>query len=1046
MAFFHYFPLFQYTLSIFEYHIVIPLIIVPSRLFSYLVLFSPCLISISASIMNTASLPPETHVVSDGTDRLVQHCINHHDKRVPMLDAAVVRQAIVDGGADVHRLFQLTPVPAEFGLTLTVTDTILHYVLLHGTVDCIAALLLSAKPIDFSTVNGKGIQALYVLHSRSDTAEVAAIVDLVVKRLQTHSEEDHHGLGQQWFADLFFSRAVVRGRLSLFWMKLKPLLPRDAAMKVSRKVALEDYKQLAEEDHCHFEFSKGVSSCPERTAKLVTLLMASSHPDVGAVAACVEEYADVFTEFPVTSDCLLSYALRECGVECVAALLKTKMVIPFSFTFSSVFYRHSVEEMQAVLQKISERVAKRKHERPYLHGFLGCAAKCGVLSDVWPSVRDDPQLSDYFHTIRKSPNQLRLWSFDWETFCSDNKNTHPFHSKSIRVCYSGSRETAALARLSCHRSPDPLLVEQCIRAGADVHFDWEGCFLTTRLILSGTISLLDNGGTIVIRKTDRDQLVRKLDSHTVVPATQKMQNGLSLKILLHRFFHEWEWIRPEELLDMEWWAHIPLSVRDRWKRKSENVVNGVVNFTGWLIQTLPEKEAVKLSRDKRWIINVLLKASMCGFLAPFWEQLKRWLPNSATTIDVNEAVSVEDFRSLPEEDRPRFLFSGGFRGAASRTEELSALLATSHSPDIHAVRAFVQAYTDVSSPFVNNSDSLLSHALRECSVNCIAALLDTPLPLPISFSFSTLCERHCESEVKEVLELVVERLGKCPNERQLTSGLLRRAAECGVLTHVWPILSQLPSIQNRLPEGKPVTMVLSHVWEYDWVRLQATYPQYHQHFFTLSTQCIPYPHTPSTAALARLSCSHRPDPSLVEEYLCDGATLNVVWSGIPLLSRLIDSGSVEAVAAALRCEEPIDFTLGNPDPKEEVTRGSMSVLHHLCDLKENAVVAAMLDLVVHRLQCYPEDVCDLDMRDAKGLTLLDRAALKNRLALFWSRLQDLPYYTDTTSGIRITTKVSRRDAELLGKDLACFSIPETENEVAKNTNDYRNWDQEDEEC
>lgn len=395
-------------------------------------------------------------------------------------------------------------------------------------------------------------------------------------------------------------------------------------------------------------------------------------------------------------------------------------------------------------------------------------------------------------------------------------------------------------------------------------------------------------------------------------------------------------------------------------------------------------------------------------LSIFWRKFKHFLP-SDVPIKVTRRVPLEDFKRLPVKDRDRFKFTKGVEPCADATEELISLFIGSdnnnNNPDVGAVTGCVQAYANVCAVIPGTTWSVLHMALRECSVECVAALLVTPLPLPcVCDRFQTLCERHDVEEIKEVLQLVLARLRRCPNETTNFKGFLRHAGMFGVLSDVWPIIRDFHPLRGKLD--------LFGVWADDWERLGGLKQQ---HFILRAREPTAdiYTGDRNTAALARLSCSRSPDPLLVEHYVRRGASVNMIWYRKGILSNLCKSGSVAALAAALQTKETIDFRI----------RGSIdksTILHDLCAVNDKGIVAAMLDLVVRRLQTHPEDLYDFSLTDRCGVDFLSQAAFYGCLAMCWSKVKDFPYYADNLERIPLRNFLIKEDLELLGDEINFF--------------------------
>lgn len=251
--------------------------------------------------------------------------------------------------------------------------------------------------------------------------------------------------------------------------------------------------------------------------------------------------------------------------------------------------------------------------------------------------------------------------------------------------------------------------------------------------------------------------------------------------------------------------------------------------------------------------------------------------------------------------------------------------------------------------------------------------------------------------------------------------LIRRAGECGVLSELWPLLRDLMQLENKIQKPRKRTFTLSTIWLFDWENLCKLQQQ--QQHFVFDNEPIKYPHNSRTAALLRLACSSAPDQNLVKFNIHYGASVNVVSSNKHILVSLAHSGGLQALQAALRTSEPIDFTAEHTIQHKNFGVESVektNVLHGLFVIKDEAVAAAVLDMVVERLQTHPEDRYDFSSVSAPLTRLADVIVSGRRLAVFcWSRVKDFPYYADTIRRIPIQV-LSWKDMELLGDEIEHF--------------------------
>eukprot|EP00796_Vickermania_ingenoplastis_P001719 gene1719-1067_t len=163
----------------------------------------------------------------------------------------------------------------------------------------------------------------------------------------------------------------------------------------------------------------------------------------------------------------------------------------------------------------------------------------------------------------------------------------------------------------------------------------------------------------------------------------------------------------------------------------------------------------------------------------------------------------------------------------------------------------------------------------------------------------------------------------------------------------------------------------------------------------------------STKLLAALSVSPSPskeDASLAEEYVQAGAD---VWymdekKGVPLLFGFINKGRVECVEACLKTPRPLDWS--------RAYSYGWTALHYICDAPRLKVAAALLRMVVRRLEeRVGTDRVDWQRRDTDGLDFLSMAARRGRLHLFWPLIEHLSPFADSGT-MELRVPVDPRDA------------------------------------
>lgn len=139
---------------------------------------------------------------------------------------------------------------------------------------------------------------------------------------------------------------------------------------------------------------------------------------------------------------------------------------------------------------------------------------------------------------------------------------------------------------------------------------------------------------------------------------------------------------------------------------------------------------------------------------------------------------------------------------------------------------------------------------------------------------------------------------------------------------------------------------------------------------------------------------------------------------MPILHTFIEAGNVGAVKACLSTSKRVDFTLTDK-------RCRKTPLHCLCQLSlSDEKTAAMLQLVVERLEKHPDDRIQWVQEDDEGSEFLSCAARNQQLSLVWSIVRDVPFFAEQTEPLTLL-RVWEWDWNALGRDeQVCFSLPE----------------------
>eukprot|EP00796_Vickermania_ingenoplastis_P012131 gene12131-8352_t len=134
-----------------------------------------------------------------------------------------------------------------------------------------------------------------------------------------------------------------------------------------------------------------------------------------------------------------------------------------------------------------------------------------------------------------------------------------------------------------------------------------------------------------------------------------------------------------------------------------------------------------------------------------------------------------------------------------------------------------------------------------------------------------------------------------------------------------------------------------------------------------------------------------PDAAAIERLLAAGAKLCYVAGGASTLHLLLQHAGMEALQAALRTPEKLDFSVWNEQ--------GATPLHVLLEARAPPLdVLPLLEQLVGRLRLHREDVLDLGAAAGDGLTVLGCAAKRGLLAATWSALKLTPQVEEQVVG------------------------------------------------
>lgn len=149
-----------------------------------------------------------------------------------------------------------------------------------------------------------------------------------------------------------------------------------------------------------------------------------------------------------------------------------------------------------------------------------------------------------------------------------------------------------------------------------------------------------------------------------------------------------------------------------------------------------------------------------------------------------------------------------------------------------------------------------------------------------------------------------------------------------------------------------------------------------------------------------------PDPEFVELCIRNGAKLCYWYPRLraTVLHLLLQDASATCVAAALKTDNPVDFTA-----LCGCSSRLLSPLHLVAARPEKEEATEILRLIIDRSQSHPNDKIDFSQKTWNGLDLLSLSALHRRLSLFWPHLKHLPLFSPDKAPFRITVHVCWRD-------------------------------------
>lgn len=170
----------------------------------------------------------------------------------------------------------------------------------------------------------------------------------------------------------------------------------------------------------------------------------------------------------------------------------------------------------------------------------------------------------------------------------------------------------------------------------------------------------------------------------------------------------------------------------------------------------------------------------------------------------------------------------------------------------------------------------------------------------------------------------------------------------------------------------------------------------------------------------------KPDITVLARYVEEG--VNIFGTGLilfeSLFHTLISESNVEAVKACLKTQRPIDFTVTGSKNR--------TALHYLCEVYSDAAAKEMMESIIERIETHPKDFADWSLTDQNGKDFISLAAEKQKLALMWPLVREIPFFGDKINPITLHTAWRWDFEQLDPEDKLSFSVEEFE-EASKPT-------------
>lgn len=384
----------------------------------------------------------EKKAAGKATEILIQLCCDRsNEKEEQPSDVEVVRRCVKDG-ADVCQI-----VPRR-------GKSIIQYFLLHRKTNCVSACLETSARIDFTVTDGEeGNSVLQAAcHTRYSDEETGLLIGKMVERIETHPLDVVDFSQMNTDGSDLVSLAAALHKLSVVWpiVKRQPHFDdRLDPLRLSWRVWRSDWELLDEDERKNFSLEgTEIVDVNWGTACLVKRLWEQGWiPNAEEVERLVCEYkADVNYREPCMLHPIVHCYMQRGGVEVVRAILKTPSTINFEATsvlgmpLLHVLLKNwntpgkGKELLPVVLERFSshpdeEETGWSARSRSG-ENFLSYAAKCGLLSAVWPILKSH-RVEFYVRPNQVLPITVPVKRCDWNRLQDSDKQIFSFASIEI---------------------------------------------------------------------------------------------------------------------------------------------------------------------------------------------------------------------------------------------------------------------------------------------------------------------------------------------------------------------------------------------------------------------------------------------------------------------------------------------------------------------------------------------------------------------------------------------------------------------------------------